>query len=160
MSVIRAVKPVVLLLLVVASSTAAAASTSTTFNVTTEVQASCQVSATDLAFGIYDPTSLAARTSSSTITVLCTLDTPYTVGLNAGSNPNGSSRRMGTGASRVGYSLYRDGARTTEFSTTVADVSGVGSGASQVHTVYGAMPAGQNVSAGTYSDQITVTLNY
>lgn len=142
--------------------TASAASTGTTFNVTTEVQPSCQVSATNLAFGVYNPANLSNQLASSTLTVVCSLGTPYTVSLNYGSNAQGNGRRMGNGPKRIQYELYRDATRTQVFGT-VADTlgtSGVGTGSAQVHTVYGSIPAAQNVEPGSYSDQVTVTLDY
>ena len=54
-----------------------AATTTTTFNVTATVLNSCSVTATDLAFGTYDPASVTDKQGASTITVTCTLGTAY-----------------------------------------------------------------------------------
>ena len=64
----------------VAASHATAATATATFQVTANVQTQCTVSAVDLGFGTVDP--LGANVDqSTTVTVRCTKNTPYTVGL-------------------------------------------------------------------------------
>ena len=63
---------------------AQAAQTQTTFTVTATVVAACAVSAGNLAFGSYDPTSATPNDKQSTLNVTCTNGTPYAIGLNAG----------------------------------------------------------------------------
>lgn len=70
-------------LLAVNEQTAQAATTTTTFQVTATVNSACTVSATNLTFGVYDP-SAAAHDDTSTVTVTCTKATAYDIGLDAG----------------------------------------------------------------------------
>lgn len=141
---------------------AAAVTASTTFTVTATVVPSCAVSASDLAFGTYDPNSSTDKTATTTISVNCSLGTPYTVSLSNGTNASGSTRRMASGAHRLTYQIYQDIAATLVFGS-VADllgVSGVGIGLAAASTIYGVVPKAQNVNAGSYTDQITVTVDY
>jgi len=61
-----------------------AATATTTFQVTATVNATCLISATNLAFGAYTGTQTDA---TSTVTVTCTNTTPYNIGLNAAHSP-------------------------------------------------------------------------
>lgn len=145
--------------------TAQAATTTTTFPVTATVQTACSVTANPLAFGNYDPTSTTALDATTTLSVLCTVGTAFTVGLNAGtaSGATVTTRRMTNGASTLNYALYREAGRTNNWGNTPgtdtppATTAPVGPASI---TVYGRVPAGQNVPAGGYADTITVTVNY
>lgn len=144
---------------------AQAATTTTTFPVTATVQTACSVSANPLAFGNYDPTSATALDASTTLSVLCTIGTSFTVGLNAGtaSGATVTTRRMTNGANTLNYALYRESGRTNNWGNTpgtdTPPATTAPVGASSL-TVYGRVPAGQNVPAGGYADTITVTVNY
>src|SRR5947207_11116831 len=61
-----------------------AATSTNTFTVQAVINAACNVSATTLNFGTYDPSSGTAVTGSSTVNVYCTSGTPYTAALNIG----------------------------------------------------------------------------
>lgn len=67
----------------------------------------------------------------------------------------------GTNGDFLDYELYEDAARTDIWDNTL-DVQGTGDGsaAGVSHTVYGRIPALQNISADGYTDTITVTLTY
>ncbi len=123
----------------------------------------CYVStATDLSFG--SVASLAsAQNQVSAITLHCPSSTPWDLGLNNGSNANGSTRRMTDGSGHyITYLLYRDSARSTPWGNTVGTdtVHGTGTGSTQTETVYGQVPAQSVPAGGTYSDTVTVTLTY
>jgi spore coat protein U-like protein len=145
---------------------APAATTTTTFNVTATVIDVCAVSAGNLGFGTYNPISGSALDGTSTITVTCTLSTPYHVRLSQGANgASVSTRKMlrtAGGSETLDYSLYRDSGRTQNWgqtdSTDTVDQSGTG--ASQGITVYGRIPASTNVPPASYSDTVTVTVSY
>lgn len=141
---------------------AEAATTSSTFNVTATVQATCTVSATNLAFGVYTGVQ---GTGTTAISVSCTNTTAYQVGLNAGTTSGATvtTRQMaGPSSAVLSYALYRDAARTQNWGNTAGTdtVSGTGDGMTRSITVYGAVPAGQFVSPGSYSDTIVVTVTY
>jgi spore coat protein U-like protein len=149
-------------LLLVNEQSAQAATTTTTFQVTATVNAACSVAATNLAFGVYDP-SAAANVNTGTVTVTCTKATAYDIGLNAGiaSGATVTSRQMKHAT--LADLIYSDAGRTTNWGNTVGvDTVNVASalGTAEIHTVYGRAPTGQYVSAGSYADTITVTVTY
>jgi spore coat protein U domain-containing protein, fimbrial subunit CupE1/2/3/6 len=141
-----------------------AATTGTTFQVSATVGNSCSATASNLSFGAYDPLSILPNDATSTITVQCTLLTTYDVGMDAGtgSGASVSTRKMTKSSETLSYSLYRDATRLLVWGNTVSSdtVQGVGTGLSVPYTVYGRIPAGQNVSPGTYTDTISVTINF
>lgn len=133
----------------------------------------CTVSATPVSFGTYDVFNASPTDTSGTVSVTCRvillgLLVSYEVSLDTGGNSSYSPRKMQKGGSyTLDYNLYKDAART--------QVWGDGSGGSSTlsiakliqvgtHTddynLYGRMPAGQNVEAGSYSDTVTVTVEY
>lgn len=133
-----------------------------TFQVTATVSASCLISATNLSFGAYTGS---VMTAASTLSVDCTTNTPYNIGLNAGTSAGATvtTRAMtGPGGATLAYALYRDGGYTQNWGNTVGTdtVAGTGTGATQTLTVYGQMPAGQLVAPGGYTDTITATISY
>ncbi|WP_416798763.1 spore coat U domain-containing protein [Ciceribacter azotifigens] len=144
---------------------AEAQTTTDSFTVQIQITAECLInSATTLDFGASGVLS-SATTGTSEITVQCTNGTTYNVGLNAGLGAGATvaSRKMtGPASATVTYSLYSDAAHTTVWGETIGTdtVSGTGTGASQVYTVYGQVPAQSTPAAGTYSDTITVTVTY
>jgi spore coat protein U-like protein len=143
---------------------AMAANATTTFQVTATVNAACSVSATDMAFGVY--TGAAAVDQTSSLSVTCTLLTPYTIALDAGAHASGvfANRAMNNGTDNLNYQLYTNVGRTTiwgDGSSGTSTVAGSGLGVAQPITVYGRIPASQNVSTGSYVDNpVNVTLTY
>jgi spore coat protein U-like protein len=71
---------------------------------------------------------------------------------------------MTDGASHnLGYGLYTTNAYGTiwgDGSGGTTTVAGTGNGAAQAVTVYGRIPPSQFVAAGSYTDHVTVTVNY
>ncbi len=139
-----------------------AATATTTFQVTATVQATCLISATNLAFGTYTGVQVA---QTSTISITCTNTTPYNVGLNAGTAPGAtvSTRKMtGPSAALLSYAMYQDAGHTINWGNTVGTdtVAGTGNGSAQTLTVYGLLTAGQYVTPGAYVDTITATVTY
>jgi spore coat protein U-like protein len=134
---------------------------STHFPVSVTVVSACTISATNLAFGTYTK---ALINSTSTISVTCTNTTTYNVGLSAGAGGSVTTRKMpGPGGYSLGYKLCSDGTScSTNWGNTVGTdtKAGTGTGALQSLTVYGQLPAGQNVEAGNYTDTITATVTY
>jgi len=141
-----------------------AAVTTTTFQVTATVSSACSVAAANLAFGTYNPLAPGAATATTTVTVQCTLLSAYTIGLNAGTGSGAtvSTRKMTKGADTLDYSLYQDASHAQVWGETVGTdtVAGTGTGVAQAVTVYGQIPASQNVNVGAYTDTIIVTVNY
>lgn len=146
-----------------------AATAGNTFQVQATVISSCQVSGTSLNFGS-SIDALATATpldATSTLSVVCTNTTPYTVALNAGVNAGGASnfgaRTMKSGARTLGYQLYLDAGRSTVWGDGTASSStapGTGTGSTQTLTIYGRLPSLANVVPGAYTDTVTVTVSY
>ena len=141
-----------------------ASTTTATFPVQLTITSSCTInSASTLNFGSQGV--LAAPVDqTSTIQVQCTNTTPYNIGLDAGAATGATvtTRKMTNGGATVGYALYSDAGRTTNWGNTVGTdtVSGAGSGVSQSYSVYGQVPAQSTPAAGAYTDTITVTVTY
>ena len=146
--------------MLVVAGPAGATQTSGTAGVGATVVASCSLAATTLDFGNYTGAQLDA---TSTITVTCTSTTAYNIGLNHGLHGGvGTSFLQGANAATVKYLLYRDAARTQEWSVTIGTntVAGTGTGTAQALTVYGRAYGGSNVAPGTYTDTVTATVTY
>lgn len=144
---------------------AGAATTTTTFPVTATVLKACAVNANPLAFGTYDPTAATALDATSTLSVLCTVGTSFTVGLNAGTSTGATvtARKMTSGANTLAYALFQEAARTNNWGNTPGTDTPPAVTAPVLPstlTVYGRVAPGQNVPAGAYTDTVTVTVNY
>jgi spore coat protein U-like protein len=142
-----------------------AATATTTFPVTATVLKACVVSANPLSFGSYDPTATTPLDATTTLSVLCTVGSSFTVGLNAGTGTGSTvaARKMTNGANTLGYALYQEAARANNWGNTPGTDTPPATTAPVLATsltVYGRIPAGQNVAAGGYTDTVTVTVNY
>ncbi|MFL5311274.1 MAG: spore coat U domain-containing protein [Myxococcales bacterium] len=153
-----------------AHSAVAAGSKATTFNVSSSVAANCTISATDLNFGAYDPV-VANKTTAldvnTTVSVLCTKgSTGVTVGLDLGTHAAAGNRFMSNGSDSLQYELYSDSAGGAVWSNGGAGVVAwpvfgpIGAGTGTPHTVFGRVPAAQDVSVGSYTDVVTATVNF
>lgn len=142
----------------------AAGSAQAQFNVTATVLDSCAVSAGDLMFGSYTAGSPTPLTATSTIQVTCTNGLAYNVSLDGGSTANSvTARAMTDGSNNLAYALYTSNAYGTiwgDGTLPTARVPGTGTGGAQSLTVYGRIGSGQFVPAGSYSDTITVSVDY
>ena len=132
---------------------------------------SCNVSATSVAFGSYNVFNASPLNATGTITVHCTnllaLFVNYTIKLSKGLSGSYAPRQMANGANRLNYNLYTDATRLTVWGDGSGGMSFVSDsflavllGVTLNHTVYGRVPALQNVAVGSYSDNITVTLTF
>ncbi len=127
------------------------------------------VSATTLAFGTYDASASAADTSNGTVTVRCvsatrTLPT-FTVTLSRGGATTYTGRRMTFGANILTYNIYTTSAYSVIWGdgtsgTGVQNYNAVALLNTISYTTFGRVPANQFVSAGSYTDSITVTVTY
>ncbi len=144
------------------------------FNVTASVARSCNITGTsDVAFGAYDPADAnfsSPLDASGSVTVRCTKNTTYDIALGQGANAASGStcaaplRRMASGTERLAYGLFSDAGRTTAWgcdaSNDVTRTETVGPSSPDTVTVYGRIPAGQDVADGSYSDTVTVTVSF
>jgi spore coat protein U-like protein len=151
------------LVLVTASTYPVMALTATAnLTVTATVLSNCTVSSATLAFGNYDPTG-GNVDQSATFQVACTKGTPATVGLNTGGNAAGAVRRMANGTDFLVYELYKEAARTNVWGnsgTDLVSLAAATSNAAQNLTVYGRLTGLQDVSVGSYTDTVLVTVTF
>jgi len=142
-----------------------AGSTNGSMGASATVNALCQtVSASTLAFGTYDPTSNSHNTSSTTISVSCTNGTSPTISFNAGST-NGATtaqRLLTNGTSTLNYNIYDSSSYLQELDAThTLSVTGTGLSNTVNVTAYGKIPKNQmDMTTGTYTDTVTVTVSY
>jgi spore coat protein U-like protein len=128
----------------------------------------CTISTTSVNFGPYDVFTSFPLDSTGSIRLRCVglfFGTPVTVMLGPGNGPNASHRWMesSAGPDVLNYNLYLDAARTQvwgdpnpyAYSTTIVLFL-----LDRTLTVYGRVPAGQDVVAGTYTDTVTAIINF
>jgi spore coat protein U-like protein len=136
----------------------------TTFRVTARVNAVCEVTASDLQFGTYNPKATSPHNVTTLLRATCTPNTTYNVGLNEGASPGATvnQRKMVSGSNALNYQLYREASRTSIWGNTTGTdtVTGVGTGLAQDHTVFGSVLPAQAIPAGDYADTITVRIYY
>jgi spore coat protein U-like protein len=130
------------------------------------LEAACTVSATAVSFGTYDVFVTTPNTSTGTITYHCgNKDRNIQIAISKGSSTTFSPRTLRNGAETLAYNLYRDAA----FSVILGDGTGgtgVFADANPPNnldvnlTVYGRIPAQQDVSVGSYSDTVIVTISF
>lgn len=138
---------------------------STTFRVSTRVNAVCDISASNLGFGVYSAQGGTPLLGTTLLRATCTPNTSYQIGLSEGTSPGATvnQRKMvSPTANALNYQLYSDSARSTIWGNTPGTdtVTGVGTGLAQDHTVFGSVPAAQVVPAEEYADTITVRIFY
>ena len=126
----------------------------------------CTIGTSPLSFGIYNVFAGTPLDSTGSLTYLCTPPSvSIQIALDRGGAPTFNPRRMLKGSEVLNYNLYLNAARTT--------IWGDGTGGSQAFTdhtppfrrtvvvpIYGRIPALQDVSAGTYSNTITATVQF
>jgi spore coat protein U domain-containing protein, fimbrial subunit CupE1/2/3/6 len=128
-------------------------------------EAACTITTTAVSFGSYNVFAGSADDATGQITYRCTTPRPpvVTIHLDKGGSPSFSPRQMRRGSETLNYNLYLDSTRST--------IWGDGTGGTQTYSranppifqnvsvsVFGRIPAGQDVSAGTYSATVTATI--
>jgi spore coat protein U-like protein len=132
------------------------------FQVTATVASSCQInSASELAFGTYDPLSSTDKEATNTISITCSTGTHYDVGLDDGLNSDAGARNMSDGSNNLNYEIYTDSGKTTPWNSTNLVSGDATSSSTAIDLVgYGTLTAGQDVPEGSYSDTIVATISY
>lgn len=124
--------------------------------------AACTVSTTGVSFGSYDVFTGTANDSTGFVTFRCDARTTVTVRLDRGSSPTFAPRTLRQGATVLTYNLYRNTARTTIWGDGTAGTSElvvtVNANQTRTQTVFGRVPARQDVPAGAYADTVVVTI--
>jgi spore coat protein U-like protein len=152
------------LILGVTSMTAEAAETAT-LTVSASVTNNCTISAAAISFAAYDPVVANATANldgEGRVTIACTKGAVPTIGLGAGSNASGSTRRLASGAEMLTYELYSNSSRSTVWNSGggILTTTAAPSKAPRDFSVYGRITGGQDVAAGTYTDTIVATVNF
>jgi len=145
------------------ASAASAGSANANLGISASIAATCTINTTPVAFGAYSGTQIDATGS---VTANCITGTAWTISLGAGTGTGATtgSRKMTSGANTLGYQLFSDSGRTTNWGNTVGTdtVAGTGTGATQTQTVYGRIPTapGPIPAAGNYADTVVATINF
>ncbi len=156
------------LMIVVIGLPARAENVDATISVGALVVDNCQVTVSDVSFGAYDPlgsNASAGLDTASRLSLMCTKDVIATVGLDEGLNADSGAggRQMALADFRLTYGLFRDGERRQRWSDGEFAVRLIGTGdlsRPQDLVVYGRIPPGQVVPAGTYSDVVTARVDF
>ena len=140
-------------------------------------QYSCSVSAGGAVnFLGYNPSSGSPAIASSSATLTCNYlsgsaqKVDWSMVLSNGSSGDCNARRMASGGGTLDYNIFQNSVAggvwgnlacaTYPFGTMTVG-PGAGNGTRSVtYTLYGQIPVGQFVAAGTYSENLTLTINY
>lgn len=144
-----------------------------TFNVNANLASNCLIdSASNIPFGVYDPLSgTDVDITSNSVVMRCTKNTSYTISMSTGGGGSFTPRKMdsaGVNTDQLSYNLYTPGGGFTTIwgdgTAGTSTVSTLGAGilaSAQVSRTYNArLFAGQDLSADSYSDTVTVTISY
>lgn len=138
------------------------------FDVTLTVTDECTTTTPgNLSFGTHGVIQ-GTETGQTSISVHCTTDTAYDIGLDAGLGPSASTttRKMRgpqpATTSTVSYKLYQDAGYATNWGEDVGTDTkgGTGTGQAESISVYGKLTVQNTPVAGDYLDTITVVITY
>lgn len=134
------------------------------FTFTANVDPSCTLSAGTLAFGNVGVLTQPV-TGQNSLSVRCTANTAWSVGLDNGQNGTGpTARKMSLNAGRITYGIYKDSDRTQPWGLAAQGASavnaGTGTGSTQTLTGYGKAPAQSTPAPGLYADTVIATITY
>ncbi|RDI97125.1 SCPU domain-containing protein [Dyella solisilvae] len=136
------------------------------FQVRIGIEGTCNALTTsNIDFGDHIPTA-GTLDANGTINVQCTMDTPFTVGLDGGlTTANVTARAMTNGTVQIPYALAHDAAMTQPWgntSPTWHEGTGLGLGSAYniAIPVYARATIAGNEPPGTYTDTVTATLTY
>ncbi len=145
---------------------ARAGSDTADLQVTATVIPSCVISTQPVAFGAYDPIVANATSPADTagsVTIACTRGSSQTIELGLGANASGNTRRLsdGSGGTLV-YGLFQDNDRGESWGTGLPAVSpsAAPSVDARTFTIFGRIPAGQDIAIGQYADTVVATVNF
>jgi spore coat protein U-like protein len=126
--------------------------------------AGCSVSTSPLVFGTYNVFSATPVDSTATVSYRCNGNADgVLVAITKGQSPTFLPRQLGKGTERLSYNLFRDAARTSVW----GDFTGGTSALNDLNppnnkevdvTIFGRIPPGQDISAGSYADTVTVVV--
>jgi spore coat protein U-like protein len=126
----------------------------------------CTLTTVGVAFGNYNVYTATATTANGKVKVECNFADTIQVSLNPGVNSGGfPNRYMASGTNLLSYNLYLDATFMTIWGdgtggTSIYGPTAITPTGSLTVTVYGQIPALQDVTLGSYTDTITATLSY
>lgn len=121
----------------------------------------CSVSTVPVNFGVYNVYQSGNTLTIGQITVACDpVATTYTVALNGGTYGTIAQRKQSSGSDFLLYNLYTDASRSVLWGDGSTNGVTVSSSGSAPLDVYGSAPGQQDVSVGTYSDNVSVTVSF
>jgi spore coat protein U-like protein len=151
------------------SAPAMAGTATTTMGVSATINGTCSVTANPIAFGTVLLTN-ANTPASGSVSVNCTNGVAYVVGIDNGNFPgiplgapavDTHGRQMDSGGNKLHYNIFTDAGHATEVGNVGAEnISGTGTGAAIVTTIFGLMPIQATPPAGAYADTLNVTVTY
>jgi spore coat protein U-like protein len=144
---------------------------------TAAIAGSCSVSSPGLAFGRYQPLTFAGKlnsidaTADATVSIVCTaISTGGSYTISLGPSPQGNSiipryLAHSAGGPGMAFNVYLDSTYTSVWGDGFTGSLLTGSipvgDSGRTHTVFGRVPAGQNLlKAGNYSTSLTMTITY
>jgi spore coat protein U-like protein len=144
-----------------------AQSATASMTVSASVSKNCTITTSPVNFGGYDPVAANATTpldGTGTLTVACTKGAVAKIGLNAGSNAQGTTRRMSQSASAfLTYEIYSDAAHTVVWgngTTDSLDIPAAPNKNPRNYTAYGRVASAQDATVGAYTDTVVATVNF
>lgn len=122
-------------------------------------------SASGVNFGAYDVFAAAPNNNGvASLTIHCQNGggPTFVVTLSAGQSNSYLARTMKSGGNMLNYNLFTSAARSIVWGdgSGGSDTVRVGRNADTMLSVFGQIPAGQDAAAGTYADNIVVTVNF
>lgn len=136
------------------------------------VGCTCSISATTVAFGTYAPLSGSSVATTGTVSVTCSallagLNVSYVVTLNQGNAGSYTPRAMSYSSHQLQYNLFTDALHTIIWGDGTSGTNSVSDSyilsvisTTRNYTVYGQIPASQNVAVGAYTDSIIATVTF
>ncbi len=129
--------------------------------VTATVQTGCALAGGSLDFGQYTSGQPGDLDVTGAINFVNCAAGNLTFELDGGGSGDVNNRAMSSGSNKLNYQIFRDPARSANWATGAnAKVTQLLSTQSGKVDVYGRIPGGQTVPAGSYTDTVTVTLTF
>jgi spore coat protein U-like protein len=154
--------PLLLGLMVLAMLPAGRAGRTETVHIHAKVVAQCTLSCGNLAFGQYVTGQNVPQHGQVDVSYNCPDGLNITLNLSPGQSGDGANRRMRNPASgqELPYQLFQDAERSTVWGAG-ADGLTIGAtpgGGARLVPIFGRIPAGQTIGAGSYSDTVILDL--
>ena len=146
----------VVIVVLAMSGVSMAATKTNNLNISATVVANCNItSVTDITFGVYDTTSLTPLDANGDMTFRCTKNTAYKAYI------TGVRAMTGGGADTLTFTLFSDAGHTTAFPIDNSGApTNAPSNAPISKTIFGRIPATQDVGVDSYSKVLVATVEY